>query len=100
MLYEDFSKGIEEHINHLTLVEDFNAKVRKKLNQEQATIGNFGYGGRNERGTTLMNYLEEQGFYALNSFYNRKPQRRWTCLSPNRTTINEIEYILSSKKYM
>ncbi|KAI5646514.1 hypothetical protein NE865_01447 [Phthorimaea operculella] len=35
-----------------------------------------------------------------NSFFTKKPQRRWTWISPNGYTRNEIDFVLSSCKYI
>jgi hypothetical protein len=101
LFYEDISNAMEEHKNRLILViRDFNAKLGRKLNKEETKIGDFGYGQRNDRGATLMNYLEEKHLYAMNSFYKKKPQRKWTWISPNGSTKNEIDYILSTERYI
>jgi len=34
----------------------------------------------------------------MNTFFQKKPQRRWTWKSPGGTARNEIDYILSSSK--
>ncbi|CAG9840644.1 unnamed protein product [Diabrotica balteata] len=47
---------------------------------------------------TLMNYLEERQLFAMNSFFNKKPQRKWTWIIPNGNTKNEIDYILTTEK--
>ncbi|XP_044756612.1 uncharacterized protein LOC123315083 [Coccinella septempunctata] len=63
-------------------------------------IGSSGYGNRNERGEILMNFLETNNLYAINTFFKKKPQRKWTWISPNRKTKNEIDYVLAKEKFI
>lgn len=48
-----------------------------------------------------MNFLEKKRLFAMNTFFKKRPSRKWTWLSPNGTAKNEIEYILiSSHKHI
>lgn len=76
------------------IMGDFNAKIGQCQNDEQV-IGNHGFNVRNERGQKLVEFCEDHRLFVLNSFYQKKPQRRWTWQSPNATTRNEIDYMLS-----
>lgn len=97
--YEDISRAMDEEKTRFTLViGDFNAKLGERLNNDETKMGNYGYGKRNDRGVILMNYLEERRLFAMNSFFKKKPKRKWTWISPNGTTRNEIDYILSTEK--
>ncbi|XP_072375777.1 uncharacterized protein [Diabrotica undecimpunctata] len=77
---------------------DFNAKMGKKLEENENCIGEFGHGVRNERGDLLVNYLQNNKLFTRNSFFKKKPHRKWTWMSPDGNTKNEIDYILTKKK--
>ncbi|XP_047533375.1 uncharacterized protein LOC125068313 [Vanessa atalanta] len=48
----------------------------------------------------LVNFLEAQGLFLMNSFFEKKPQRKWTWRSPNNVTRNEIDFIISNKRHI
>lgn len=60
--------------------------------------GKFGLGSTNERGERLINYLQKERMYCMNSFFKKSTKRRWTWRSPNSITKNEIDYVLTNKK--
>lgn len=39
-------------------------------------IGNHGYGDVNQRGKTLLNFIQEQDQYVMYSFFKKKAQRK------------------------
>ena len=97
--YEEITTAIQTDPCQYTLViGDFNAKLGKKEEDSENRIGNFGLGERNDRGRQLMNFLEQQKMYAMNTFYQKKANRKWTWISPNKESKNEIDFILSSNK--
>lgn len=67
-----------------------------KQNTSETALGKFGYGERN--GSRLLNYLQQHGFYAMNSFFGKKSQNRWTWISPDGRKKSEIDYIFSNRK--
>ncbi|XP_071842686.1 craniofacial development protein 2-like [Apostichopus japonicus] len=75
---------------------DLNAKVGKKEDGEESVIGNFGYGQRNDRGDGLVEFAISSKLKILNTFFKKKANRKWTWISPDRATKNEIDFILSS----
>uniref|UniRef100_A0A914W7K9 Reverse transcriptase domain-containing protein n=1 Tax=Plectus sambesii TaxID=2011161 RepID=A0A914W7K9_9BILA len=97
--YETFLDDISallsvEQATRTIVMGDFNAKIGQQQDNEQ-TVGSHGLGDRNERGQKLVDFCEDHGLYVLNTFYQKKPQRRWTWQSPNGATRNEIDYMLS-----
>jgi len=46
----------------------------------------------------LVDFLSREEMYCMNTFFQKKSQRRWTWKSPDGTARNEIDYILSSSK--
>lgn len=62
-------------------------------------MGDYSYGERNERGDMLVNYLQEHQLFQMNSFFfEKKPKRKWTWISPDGKTKNEIDFIISNRK--
>ncbi|XP_072943439.1 uncharacterized protein [Epargyreus clarus] len=100
VMYEDISKAIHTSKSYFTVVMgDFNAKLGVQYGDE-SRVGPFGFGHRNHRGHFLANFLEKEGFYMMNSFFKKKPQRKWTWMSPDGTTKNEIDFILADKRHI
>jgi endonuclease/exonuclease/phosphatase family metal-dependent hydrolase len=97
--YEDISKAMEENRTHyLFILGDFNAKLGKREEDSEISIGNFSYDQRNERGDTLLNFLQQHNIFASNSFFPGKFQRKWTWASADGVTKNEIDYIITNSK--
>lgn len=80
------------------LVGDFNAKLGKREEESEVSIETFSYDQRNERGDTLLNFLQQHNLFAMNSFFTAKRQRKWTWASPDGVTKNEIHYIITNRK--
>ncbi|XP_062526852.1 craniofacial development protein 2-like [Bombyx mori] len=97
-LYEDVSRAIHSSKTHFTVVMgDFNAKLGCRSNDE-LKVGQFGYGQRNSRGQRLVDFLEKEGLYMMNSFFQKPPHRKWTWMSPDGVTKNEIDFIMSTSR--
>ncbi|CAG9133144.1 unnamed protein product [Plutella xylostella] len=100
LAYEDVSSALRKFTTHFTVVMgDFNAKLGKQEGGE-TKVGSHGFGVRNHRGQMLADFLEKEGLYMMNSFYKKKPQRKWTWISPDGKTKNEIDFILTDKKHI
>ncbi|CAG9133694.1 unnamed protein product [Plutella xylostella] len=100
LAYEDVSSALRKLTTHFTVVMgDFNAKLGKQEGGE-TKVGSHGFGVRNHRGQMLADFLEKEGLYMMNSFYKKKPQRKWTWISPDGKTKNEIDFILTDKKHI
>lgn len=94
--YEEVERAYAENPCHFTvLLGDFNAKVGQSSGSENS-VGTFGLGSRNLRGETLVSFLEKHNLYAMNTFFKKRPSRKWTWVSPDGRTKNEIDYIISS----
>ena len=95
--YEIVQQTIEDRPAHYTIVMgDFNAKVGSQKTGEKS-VGKFGLGNRDDRGQTLAEFSESNKLRIMNTFFKRKPTKKWTWKSPNGETFNEIDYILASK---
>ena len=93
-VYEDIEEMLSKHRAKYNIVlGDFNAKIGTG-NTELCT-GKFGLGTRNDRGDMLINFSLKHKLKIMNSFFEKKAQRRWTWISPNSQTKNEIDFVLS-----
>uniref|UniRef100_A0A914VHA3 Craniofacial development protein 2-like n=1 Tax=Plectus sambesii TaxID=2011161 RepID=A0A914VHA3_9BILA len=81
---------------YLIVMGDFNAKVGCRKDNE-ALVGPFG-GERNERRERLAAIAESRRLFVGNSFFKKRHGQRWTWISPNGETKNEIDYILCSHR--
>lgn len=99
VFYEDVAKAMEDNRAHYQyIVGDFNAKLGKREEESEISIGNFSHDQRNERGDTLLNFLQQHDLFAMNSFFTAKIQRKWTWASADGVTKNEIDYIIANRK--
>ncbi|XP_041982923.1 craniofacial development protein 2-like, partial [Aricia agestis] len=100
-MYEDISKVLnttpKTHFN--VVMGDFNSKVGVRASGESC-LGQHGVGIRNRRGQMLVNFLEKEGLFLMNSFFKKKPQRKWTWRSPDSVVRNEIDFIITDRKYI
>uniref|UniRef100_A0A914VRH7 Endonuclease/exonuclease/phosphatase domain-containing protein n=1 Tax=Plectus sambesii TaxID=2011161 RepID=A0A914VRH7_9BILA len=84
-----------QHFSQTIIMGDFNAKISMKQRNERA-LGRFGFGVRNERGERLVDFCNNNRLFVLNTLFRKSPQHKWTWGSPNGTTKNEIDYIISN----
>ncbi|KAG6440869.1 hypothetical protein O3G_MSEX001433 [Manduca sexta] len=99
-MYEDISRAIHTSKTYFNVVMgDFNAKLGMRSDAE-LKVGKFGHGQRNLRCQRLADFLEKEGLFAMNSFFQKPPHRKWTWLSPDGSTRNEIDFILSTNRRM
>ncbi|XP_041980242.1 craniofacial development protein 2-like [Aricia agestis] len=100
-MYEDVSKVLnttpKTHFN--VVMGDFNSKVGVRASGESC-LGQHGVGIRNRRGQMLVNFFEKEGLFLMNSFFKKMPQRKWTWRSPDSVVRNEIDFIITDRKYI
>ncbi|PZC87102.1 hypothetical protein B5X24_HaOG201338 [Helicoverpa armigera] len=98
--YDLLNQACDDNRGTFNLVlGDFNAKIgARQHNDDGGIIGPHGLGNRNERGSRLLQFAFGQILSISNTFFSKKPQRRWTWISPDGRTKNEIDFILSSHK--
>ena len=96
-VYEDIDNLITNSKAHYNVIMgDFNAKVGLE-DPAKSCIGPYGLGARNTRGDSLINFAESHQPKIMNTFFKKRLHRRWTWISPNGITRNEIDYILTDK---
>ncbi|EYC21713.1 hypothetical protein Y032_0018g3494 [Ancylostoma ceylanicum] len=95
--YEELHRHLRQKSTYTLVLGDFNAKLGSG-HSEDTFIGKFGYGARNERGQRLADFAECTKLYVMNTFFQKRPGRRWTWRAPNDRTRNEIDFVLCDKK--
>uniref|UniRef100_A0A914WVW6 Endonuclease/exonuclease/phosphatase domain-containing protein n=1 Tax=Plectus sambesii TaxID=2011161 RepID=A0A914WVW6_9BILA len=86
-----------QRFSQTIIMGDFNAKIGMQQRNECA-LGRFGFGVCNERGKRLADFCNNNRLFVLNTLFHKSPQRKWTWRSPNGTTKNEIDYIISNDR--
>lgn len=75
---------------------DFNAKLGLRNTGEENVMGPYGIKTRNENGKALFSFAMENRLKISNSFFKKNLKNRWTWISPDGRTTNEIDYILTN----
>ena len=82
----------------LIIMGDFNAKVGDQLDPE-CGIGKFGLGNRNENGDLLAVFCRVNDLFLCNTRFQHPERRRYTWISPDGETRNQIDSFAVSKRY-
>lgn len=98
LFYSDVRKAKENSGQNIIIMGDFNAKIGIPKVPIEPIIGPYGLGSGNERGERLTEFCLEEELVILNTLYKKKLSQRWTWMSPNNTTKNEIDYLLTNKR--
>lgn len=103
---EEFYEKIEETIKKapkkdiLIVQGDFNAKIGPDSYADWAgTVGQFGTGETNDRGLRLLEFACSHNLTIANTLYPHKLSRRTTWHAPNGETHNQIDYILTPRRF-
>ncbi|XP_072016606.1 craniofacial development protein 2-like [Amphiura filiformis] len=75
-------------------------KVGKREDGEECTIGKFGSGERNDRGDRLIEFSISNKLKIMNTFFKKPASRKWTWRSPDGSTKNEIDFILTDSPHI
>ena len=78
---------------------DFNAKVGCGEHLFWILLDNFGLGSRNERGSRLLQFCEENNMMIANTYFQLLKRRLYTWRSPGDIYRNKIDLILISKRF-
>jgi len=81
----------------LIVMGDMNAKVGDE--KFGSTVGNYGLGSRNDRGTRFVQFCEENELVIANTFFKHHPRRLYTWKSPGDVHRNQIDFITIKKRY-
>ncbi|XP_026318069.1 craniofacial development protein 2-like [Hyposmocoma kahamanoa] len=98
VMYKDVSQAIHPSQTHFNVVmEDFKAKLAVEWFMSREW-GNLVLGKRNCKGQRQADFMEKEGLFLMNSFFQKPPQRKWIWLSPDGVTWNELDFILTDKR--
>ena len=81
----------------IIVMGDFNAKIGE--GREEDIIGPYGLGIRNERGDRLFEWCKTNSMIVSNSWFENPKRRRYTWVSPDMNTRNQIDYILINRRF-
>ncbi|XP_057329814.1 uncharacterized protein LOC130670428 [Microplitis mediator] len=99
--YEDLAKAHDStSTGYVFSIGDFNAQIGIPKKYERSATGEYGYGIRSGRGTRLIQYAQEYNLKIINTMFKLKPKSRWTWISLDKNTRNEIDYIMTTKHHM
>lgn len=72
------------------VIGDFNCNIGDKQVGEEVVVGPYEFGLRNSRRERLINFLFQNRMTVVNSLFNKRDSRKWTCVFPDGRTKNEI----------
>ena len=76
---------------------DWNGKVGSK--REHSIVGPYGIGERNNNGERLLDLCQQLKLTVMNTWFEQKESTAYTWTSPDKTTRNQMDYILVSERY-
>ncbi|XP_045460954.1 uncharacterized protein LOC123671253 [Harmonia axyridis] len=101
LFYDDIKNALSDQQAHYSILcGDFNAKMGTRSDVAEFSLGNYGLEGRNDRGETLLGFLLQNNLFQMNSFFPKRPNRRWTWRSPDGRTKNEIDFIITNRSHI
>ena len=78
-MHEEVTRSMEKNKSHFKIIMgDFNAKIGQHRQSDGATVGKYGLGDRNERGTRLMQFVKSLNLKIPSTFYKKRKIRKWT----------------------
>ncbi|KAI8512774.1 hypothetical protein Bbelb_094130 [Branchiostoma belcheri] len=103
---ETFYEELRNTINNsnkkdfLIVQGDWNAKVGPDAYEQWAgTVGRCGIGETNDRGYRLLEFAHSQKLTLANTHHRHKPSRCTTWHSPNGRVHNQIDFILTPRRF-
>ena len=102
--YSELQEVMETVPRHdvIMLLGDFNAKIGKNHKKWGRTLGPHGIGdeNENENGERLLNFCKENDLCVTNSQFIQKHSRKVTWVSPDGTTKNMIDFIITREEWL
>lgn len=95
--YNKLQQTMEKVHKTVILIGDLNAQIGKQMSEESKFVGPFTHGKRNSNGQKLIDFVQEHNLCIMNSFYNKKKNRKWTWIAPGGKVKNEIDFIITNK---
>lgn len=98
LFYNQLSSVLQDTYKNVIVMGDFNGRIGSQRTGEDKVIGNFGFGRRSKNGERMINMALENNLAYMNSFFRKKSNKKWTWISPDGLTRNEIDYIATNSK--
>ena len=97
--YEEIDSAVAQCKSQdiIFVMGDFNAKVGE--GQEGNTVGPHGLGERNDRGDALISWCKSNETAIMNTWFKNHKRRKYTWVSPNSQTRNQIDYIMINQRF-
>lgn len=83
----------------IIVMGDMNAKVGNNNTDRETSIGKHGLGEMNENGERMMDFCEMNGLIACNTLFPHKDIHKYTWISPDKRTKNQIDYIMINRRW-
>lgn len=96
--YSDLEKAHSLATKYIISMGDYKSMIGIPKSEDSLITGKYGYGARNTRGERLLQ--NENKLMIINTVYKKKQKHKWTWISPDRKTRNEIDYILSNSPHI
>ena len=103
---EEFDESLGNAIENspkrdfLLIFGDLNAKVgRQQDSNESKCVGKHGLSDRNERGQLLVDFAAERELSIMNTFFQHHPKRLYTWTTPDGQYQNQIDYIITPRRW-
>src|SRR5437867_11915824 len=71
----------------------------KRCLKEADTVGPFGLGARSENGQCIVELCMSHNLFVTNTWFQQKRSAQHSWVSPDDKTKNQIDYILSDKRF-
>ena len=96
--YDDVDKALKHTRNDdiIIVCGDFNAQVG---NEAGSAAGGFGLGKRNDRGSRLVTFCDENDLIITNTVFKQHPRPLYTWKSPGDQSRYQIDYILINNRF-
>ena len=99
-VYELIEQAMQRKTTYYNMViGDFNAKIG--VASEHAAnfkgIGKWGTSGMNNRGLRLLEFADANILNITNTVFEKRRNRRWTGISPDKKTKNEIDFVFTNR---
>ena len=83
----------------VAVMGDLNAKVGCDNIGREACMGAHGIGQMNENGERLLDFCEMNGLVVCNTIFAHRDIHKYTWVSPDKKTKNQIDYIMINKRW-
>ena len=98
-IYEELNDMIDGTLaeDNVIVIGDMNATVGEGA--EGATVGKYGLGKRNERGTRLIEFCTRNKLVITNTLFNHHKRRRYTWKAPGDIKRAQLDYIMVKERF-